>query len=332
MTPEQDLQNQLLRYYREQIPAVKNPEIVDFAYISDGWENQVYAYTLEHNGGQDARILRIYPGDDATARSQQEFAGMRTLFEQGYPVPEVFLYETDRRWLGDVFVIMQKIDGPLMGDVMDTSPPEREKALIRRFAQLYVDLHRLDIEPFLPAGAPAPDSHSVLDGLFAQGKALLDGGGHHELDAALDWFIARREDIPCERVSITHGDFHFYNVILDSSEHPFVIDWTQIMPGDYRLDLAWTLLLAGGYGRPHRRDLLLAEYERIAGKPVEAAFKRLGFIYLSLVAGAEAMGLRPEANDLIRQKPDHIQHVYAQLKSVTGLTLPDVERVLESLA
>jgi aminoglycoside phosphotransferase (APT) family kinase protein len=203
-----------------------------------------------------------------------------------------------------------------------------------------VDLHQLAIEPFLPPGAPVPDPNSALDGLFAQAKALLGGLGDHELVGVLDWFITRREDVPCERLSITHGDFHFYNVILDGSEQPCVIDWTQIMPGDYRLDLAWTLLLAGGYGRPHRRELVLAEYERIAGKPVEhleyfdglAAFKRLGFIYLSLVAGAEALGLRPEANDLIRQKPDHIQHVYARLKSVTGLTLPDVERVLESLA
>lgn len=330
-------ESQLLQYYREQIPAVNDPQIVDFAAISDGWENQVYAFAVVHDGGRDERILRIYPGSDLILPSRQEFDGMRTLFQQGYPVPEVFVYESQGQWFGKPFVIMQKINGRLMGDVIDDAP-EREEALIGKFAQLYVELHQMDIEPFLPDGT-VPDPNAYLDDLFAQGKAMLGGLGSEAFDATLDWFVSHRDQIACERLSITHGDFHLYNILLDEDEQPFVIDWTQIMPGDYRLDLAWTLLLAGGYGRPHRGKMVLAEYERIAGKPVEnldyfnglAAFKRLGFITMSLIAGAETLGLRPEATEMIRQQADHVQLVYNQLTSVTGLPLPEVEQLIAAL-
>jgi len=50
----------------------------------------------------------------------------------------------------------------------------------------------------------------------------------------------------------------------------FVIDWTSVDLADFRLDLAWTLLLTSTHWSPEVRDIILSEYERIAGKKLSS--------------------------------------------------------------
>lgn len=69
-----------------------------------------------------------------------------------------------------------------------------------------------------------------------------------------------------------HFDYHAANVLLydvNGVSELSIIDWTSIMVTDYRIDLAWTLLLMGGFGNPEYRDIILDEYTRITGQPVE---------------------------------------------------------------
>lgn len=57
------------------------------------------------------------------------------------------------------------------------------------------------------------------------------------------------------------------------------------------------------------RDRILAEYERLAGAPIQelawfeaaACGKRLFSVVASLIAGPEALGMRPEAVEMMRK-------------------------------
>jgi aminoglycoside phosphotransferase (APT) family kinase protein len=340
MTDPQTLQRQLTRYYQTQQPAIKNPTITALTHISDGWENEVYAFGVEHDGGRDERILRIYPGDNAVEKSAREFNGMRQLFVQGYPVPEVFIHEGDPAWFGKPFVIMQKIDGQQMGSERNAAP-NRRQALLTQFCQLFVDLHRLDISAFLPPQAPTlrDDPFWFIRQTLQEWQAILVAVGHNEFEPVMTWIEDRMPNLPCQQYSVLHGDFHDLNILINPAGEPFVIDWTNIGVGDFRFDLAWTLLLHGLYGGDEDRELILTEYQRIAGAEVQgleffevmALTKRLASVTISIADGAEKLGMRPEAAAIMKQEKEKLAVMVTRLKGYTGIALPDVEQLIETL-
>lgn len=121
-----------IREKLEDVLAARNPEraqlrLTDFSRISDGWETEVFSFTVEYVEGEirksEELILRIYPGTDAAEKSVREFEGMRQLHISGYPVPQVSFIETDETVLGQPFVVMEKIDGCSLGAALNESSP-----------------------------------------------------------------------------------------------------------------------------------------------------------------------------------------------------------------
>ena len=117
-------------------------------------ETEVHSFTVEYEEDRDwkcqDRILRVYPGDDAIEKSAREFKAMKQLHEIGFPVPHVFLLESDSTALGKPFVIMERISGCSMGDVIHESSEERGRELLTLFCKMFVQLHEIDPEPFIP--------------------------------------------------------------------------------------------------------------------------------------------------------------------------------------
>ena len=130
-------------------------------------------------------------------------------------------------------------------------------------------------------------------------------------------------------------DYHPYNILIREDGAAFVIDWTNLDVSDYRLDLAWTLLLMSTYGNPGACELVLGEYERAAGRRVDqieyfeiaACLRRLFSIVVSLESGAAALGMRPGAEAMIKNV-SHIESVHERLRDRTGITIPRVEKLL----
>lgn len=184
--------------------------------------------------------------------------------------------------------------------------------------------------------APPPAIASWL----AQRRPFVEQVLPGVFDSVLDWLQARGEDIPCQRLSITHGDFHPENILLRDDGTPFVIDWPNIEIADYRLDLAWTRHLLGTEWTIELRDSVLKEYERLAGQPAEnieffdviACTRRLFDITASLRNGATTIGMKPGAETEMRQKVKQIRAIYAQLQERTGCTLPEIEQLMVSLS
>jgi hypothetical protein len=105
------------------------------------------------------------------------------------------------------------------------------------------------------------------------------------------------------------------------------------------MDVAWTLLLVSTYETPAYRDIILSEYERIAGFTIEhieyfdvlACAKRLFTISVSLTEGATRMGMRSGAESMMKQHVIHIQNVYDLLCERTGIPLLEVEELISTL-
>jgi aminoglycoside phosphotransferase (APT) family kinase protein len=337
----------LLEHYSRALPAGAEPQILGCDRISDGWETDVYAFTLEHGGASAARtredlILRIFPGRGAAQKAVHEFDVMGKLLAAGFPVPRVFVLELDDAFVGGPFVIMEKIDGRPMGSVADQGSAKQRQVLLTQFTQMMVDLHRLDWHPFVvdPAGVAATgDAAQIIQDELSNWRVMAHSLQNHVFDPALDWLQEKIQDVRFGAPSVIHLDYHPYNVLLREDGGAFVIDWTNAQVSDYRLDLAWTLLLNSSYGHPETRQLLLGEYERLCGDPVEeiaffevaASLRRLASILISLSAGAQTLGMRAGAEAMMVDIP-HITSVYAIFCDRSGLRIPEIEELLSKLS
>ena len=343
---EKEIQNKLLSFYEKKYASLKNIKISHLTTISDGWENEVYSFTIEcekaAGRAHEDLILRIYPGDGASQKAAKEFNGMKKLHEVGFPVPEVLILELDDSPFGKPFVIMERIHGRLMGQVIDESPDEKKLELITLFCKMFVDLHALDWESFTPDPTiyENGDSYTFINNWLSEGQETIDRFQRSEFTPSLNWLRERSLDVPCERLSVIHFDYHPYNVLLRDDGRAFVIDWTNIDVGDFRIDLAWTILLTSTYGNPEAREIILGEYERIAGRKIEqieyfevaASLRRLFSIAVSLGDGADKLGMRPEAVEMMKQNVGHIKNVYAFLYDRTGITIPEIEKLMSNIS
>jgi aminoglycoside phosphotransferase (APT) family kinase protein len=340
-----EVQRALLGLCRRWFPRQESVQVHDLARISDGWETDVYTFAVERGKvGEREReelILRLYPGDDAADKSAREFSVMQKLHQAGYPVPQVLRLEQENSPFGKPFVIMERIDGRPMGTVIDESPMEKKLELLAQFCQMFVDLHALDWRPFAPD--PSPYETQDLSELIGQGliqwQADIHARENTAFDPVFDWLHERLPEIQFGQPSVIHWDFHPYNILVRDDGAAYVIDWTNMMVADYRLDLAWTLLLMSAYGNPEARQIVLGEYERAAGHSVKqieyfevtACLRRLATIVISLGSGADKLGMRPGAETMMKNV-GHIESVHALLRERTGLTVEEVEELLSALS
>lgn len=331
-----NLQAQLERYYRENLQETHRP-ITKFTHISDGWETDVYRFDL----GDEALILRLYPGVPGSERAAHEFATLRSLYTLGYPVPAVKHCETDTTPLGRPFIIMERINGRPVAEVISESEPAKQAELFARIARLFVDLHRLDWRPFI---WPGSSLEMFDDPLFFVNQVVA----YYENEAntytylqsfqpVIDWLKARIQTVPLVRPGIIHADFHANNMLMTPDDRIYVIDWASAMAGDTLYDLAWTLLLATTFGRPELYEPILSTYEQANGATVTglafyeviACLRRLVDILISLFSGAEARGMRSETTALLRGQAAHIHAVFDRLKDRSGLALDDLAHTID---
>lgn len=338
-----EIQSQLQAYCARAFPSRQGVQVSGLTSISGGWESEVYSFDVEHGppeGRQrEGLILRVYPGDDAHAKSAREFRGMRQLHEAGYPVPRVLLLERENSPFGKPFVIMERIEGQVLWPILFNAPERRQQELLTQFCELFVRLHRLDWRPFVDdvahyeLGGPTV----FVDQWLGMVRGALERFPLSNSLRILEWLEARRDQVPCLRPAPVHWDYHPGNVLLRDDGSAVVIDWTQIDVSDPRFDLAWTLLLVSSYEGAEWRNRILEEYERLAGARVEqmewfevcACGKRVFSVAISLLAGAEKLGMRPGAVEMMRQQMWALGRVYDLLVERTGIRMEEVERLLD---
>jgi aminoglycoside phosphotransferase (APT) family kinase protein len=337
-----DIERSLWAFYRTGAPRSQTVRLSELHEISDGWENEVYSFALADAAVDRAReelILRIYPGNDASHKATREFEAMRRLRLVGFPVPQVLWLELDPAWLGRPFVIMEKIPGRSISQVYEASSAERQQELLALCGRLLVDLHALEWRSVVPEDAPAAaGTPAIMQRELVQAQAKGDSLRQQEFSAVFEWLRERFSQVRWGAPCLVHRDYHGENILLRDDGAAFVIDWGSIRVSDRRSDLGWTLLLSSTYGAPEMRPLILEAYERSAGCRMEdldyfdvvACLRRLSDISGSLDQGPAQLGMRPGVEELMRNA-SHIESVYAVLLERTGIRIPKIEALLDTL-
>lgn len=320
-----------------------NPEITLDWVNTRGWESEIYAYTLTY-GPAEARqkqsgVMRLLTGSSFEG-AQAEYQTLSLLHQAGYPVPEVFAIGTAEDGFGSPFILMQRVEDGQFSDSFPRHPGD-DLTPLRQFVTLFRRLHTLDWRPFVfePDELDPPDQpYFHFNEQMAQFRHYFEKHDLGALDPVMAWLEAHRCQVPCQRGSVVHYDFHPENILVDADGHLYVVDWTSAKISDYRFDLAWSLTLALAYGGADRRQIILDEYQRQMGAAVPglavfeaaAVTRRLGFVMLSLGAGAEQMGMRPEAADAMRRDQVPLTRIVQHLVDLTELELPEIREWLKA--
>ena len=213
----------------------------------------------------------------------------------------------------------------------------RKKDLLTLFCKMFVDLHSLPWRSFFNKSLDK-DPYIWTNFFIKKAKTFIDTFEKSEFNPVLDWIEARVLDVP-NTLSLTHGDYHPDNVLVQN-DAAFIIDWGGVEVSDFRMDVAWTLLLTSTHGNPELRRMILSEYERIGGRKIEhikyfdvlACLKRLFSISVSLTDGAAKLGMRPGAEAMMRKHANHIKEVYQLLRKRTGISIPEIEHLILTLS
>jgi aminoglycoside phosphotransferase (APT) family kinase protein len=332
----------LQTYYAQAFPDRVHPQIDRLTCLNNGWESDVYRFRVEW-GETPVRqsedlILRIYPGADAVEKSAREFRALSLLRKMGYPVPRVDHHEPSTSPFGHPFLIMEAVPGRSMWQPMFHALPWDQRRRLRQFCALFARLHALDWRPYVPhpeAFEPGGD-YSVTERELSLWRPVFEAIPIAGFQSNLQWLTAHQRDVPSSRASLIHWDFHPNNILLQKGGKAVVIDWTSLDISDYRFDLAWTIMLITSFEGDRWRKTILREYERQAGHRVEdmeffdacAGVRRLYSVAVSLAYGADKLGMRPGAEEIMRGQAHALGRIYHHLIAITGQAIPEIEQFL----
>lgn len=242
-TAEPAIDDALLAYLRRSLANDGIAFAVPPERLTAGFEALTYAFELSGAPREYARplILRIFRDRHPNGHAAFEAAVQNVAAEQGFPVARVLLVGNERGTLGGEFIVMERLPGISMLDLL--KKPVNGRRVARMLAELHAQLHALDPQPLREAlaGHDAARFMSVdgaIDALAARVEsAALDGFG-----AGIDWLRANKPATTGPDV-ICHSDFHANNILVDGDRVSGVIDWSiaKIAPAEY--DVGSTLMI-----------------------------------------------------------------------------------------
>jgi len=321
-------------YLRSQYP---DTVVSNFNFLVSGFESEIYTFQLQRsNSSQKNYILRLFTGEGAAEKLLREASGLSLLQRAGYPVPALLLQEAEPGILGKPFEIIEKLEGQALWPVLASAESHQEGQLLSRFGSLLAQLHKLDWRLFTANPEPYEKHPTrLLDEIISHYRSLYTKYNLKGFIQIIDWLESHKYGISV-RAAVVHQDFHANNVFLCSNDQLFVIDWTQFAVSDYRIDLAWTLLVMGDLGKSDWREQIFNAYTSDADGPVEhldyfnviVAMKLLASTVISFTFSPEELGLRPEVLKLTKEQLSIYKQLSQRIRNITGLTVPELEEVL----
>jgi aminoglycoside phosphotransferase (APT) family kinase protein len=262
VAPAVNLESNLLGYLRVQLHA---PDLVYGALperFPTGVENRVYGLRLVSAPApfDGPLVMRLYGAMAEPGHARIEAAVQNAVAEQGFPAPAVVHVCEDESVLGGQFILMQRLPGQVMLEVLATTdagliaPIRNWRGLLFRMpevvAGVMASLHALNPDLLLErlAQSGAPRSALSMESHLAAIAERIDRAGLDVYRDGIRWLIQRAPAEPA-RLAICHGDLWFGNVLELHGRVTGLVDWSRISArvADPAYDVgASSVVLAGG--------------------------------------------------------------------------------------
>lgn len=212
--------------------------------LKSGWAGDIYSFHLlsDDKAIDKNLILKIYSATEMGIYSiEKESIALKLLHKESLPVPKLFYSDTSLKYLGRPFIIMETIQGDLLWDEYNVADESRKTVLVKTFASLLFQLHSIDVKSIAP-NFKTEDTSLLISKEMEEIKKIIAALKLHEYNDLYKWLTYNQKNVQHLKPAILHRDYHPWNVIKNTDNLFYVIDWVWGI-GDYRFDLAWTVTL-----------------------------------------------------------------------------------------
>jgi aminoglycoside phosphotransferase (APT) family kinase protein len=325
------------RYLRGVIPGYRgNLKVRQF---TSGQSNPTFVLFADVDGSEQAFVMRKKPPGKLLPSAHQvdrEFRVISALQGSGVPVPKTYALCTDDGVIGQMFYVMECVEGRIITNptIPDATPAERAAiydSMNDTLAKLHmVDYERVGLSDF---GRQGQYIARQIDRWSKQYMASKTD----ELKAMADLMAWLPQHIPAyDPTTIVHGDFRLGNTIVHPTEPRIVavLDWELGTLGHPLSDLAYNCL---GYyltepphgfakidvvslGLPSEQDYVAAYCRRTGRQSIEDWTFYVAFSLFRLAAIAQ--GVYKRGLDGIAASPEALKRGHAaRIMSEIGWSL-----------
>ena len=284
----QQISDDLIAYLRQTLsrPEIEYAEPPDP--LSGGYETLILTFTLTNAPPAYScpLILRLLQSFSPPRRALREATVQNGVSALGIPVPRVLAYSGAPLIVGRAFVIMERIAGSSMLQLLGKLSPYGIRLLTEmgklqvRINQVPVDALHLRLRSNKVRLKTLPDTVRMMEEKIRQ-------HGFDQLMEGMEWVKANRLDDSCSPC-LCHGDFHPGNLMVREGRIVAIIDWANAIIGDKEWDIAKTLLVlqAGPFIQINKpvdalvglgRRLVADRYLRTYNKHLKVDYERLDY-------------------------------------------------------
>lgn len=261
----------LAAYLEKHVTDFKGP--ISTRKFTDGQSNPTYLVEAANS----RYVLRRQPPGELLKSAHavdREFKVIAALKDTDVPVPEVYHFCADESVIGNIFYLMEFVDGRVFWDpTLPGLTNQQRRKIYSEMNRVLAALHSVDIAAvgLTDYGRPSDYFKRQVERWSKQYRAA-ETEVIPEMEALMSWLpLNLPEDDG--RVTITHGDFRLDNMIFakDSEQVLALVDWELSTLGHPFADLAYQCMqlrmqhqsLLSGLGDIDRSEL---------GIPTEAEY------------------------------------------------------------
>lgn len=233
------------RYLAKQIPGYRGE--LEVRQFGSGQSNPTFLLQANMEGRQQAFVLRKKPPGKLLPSAHavdREYKVISALQGSGVPVPKTYALCTDDSVIGQMFYVMECVEGRiLVNPTLPDSPLADRAAIHDSMNATLAKLHQVDFNTVGLAdfGRQGQYVARQLDRWSKQYVAAKTDD-LAAMDALMKWLP---ENIPAyDPTTIVHGDFRLGNLIVHPTEPRIVgvLDWELCTLGHPLCDLAYNCL------------------------------------------------------------------------------------------
>lgn len=260
------------RYLQHRLPDTREVTIRNLVRIPTGHAQETWFFDAEW-GEQDRRaaqrlvLRRSSPVGNLSTDRALEFEVLTVLADSRVPVPRPFWLETDRAWLGQPFLILERVDGDSSGRFLED--PDLCQQIGRQFGEVLGSLHRVNwqvagLKCLVPP--PTPDDSALTDVRHWEAVYRADRLEPNPLFEVILAWLEANAPTGVERTVLLWGDAGPTNILIRDGRIVALVDWELAHLGDPMDDLG---ILFWRLGRYLDRAEVLAAYESTSGLRVD---------------------------------------------------------------
>jgi len=322
-------------------------------------DSQLISYDQIICGGSDCHIYelcfekpiikfiqKVFTGNEDNPWAEFEYSNLKILYENNINVPQPYFLKLTPNTRDRPYLVMEKVDGPRLIDEKEAYP-ELYEHLTRKLVQELYKIHTLDPQLFPKILLP-----NIQENPFAPIERKLERSKKYlgkypeelkELIPVHEWLEKNKTNYPCEKLAVVHGDYHSFNILVTEDKDFKILDWNDVVIGDFRMDVAYTATTESytsktqsSEDRMKRANQIVGIYEKISKNKVEglhyfmilsSTFNRIRLY--SMINNPDITGENEETVNFFKSVKDYFLFLADLVKETCNIELNQIKEYFD---